>query len=137
MSRIRPATPFKSEDYPTQRAWIGAFFSSLNPFLTDVAAAITRGLTFTDNISSVTTTIEFSYTGTASDFPKKIAYGFTDAPAEVRVCSCLEGSTRRLALVNWTFNESVNVTDVVIYDGSTWRKPVAGTRYRLTLRAHP
>lgn len=134
---VRRPTPLKSEDYPTQRSWIGSLFTSLNPFLSDVGRALNANLTFGDNIAGTTGVIQFSFTGTATDFPKRLSYAYGIAPREVRVLSCTENGTRRLALVNWNYADAVVITELVIWDGTQWRRPLTGAAYALTLRAHP
>lgn len=134
---VRTTTSLKAEDYPTERGWIGSLFASLNPFFSDVGRALNQNLTFGENIAAATTTLSFSYTGTASDFPKRMPYSYGVAPREVRVLSLTENGVRRIALINWTFSQQVLVTDLVLWDGTQFRKPLTGSACVLTLRAHP
>lgn len=57
MSKLPAFNRLALEDFPSEKSWIGKLLSPLNSFMTAVVAAMSNGLTFSENLSAVVRTI--------------------------------------------------------------------------------
>lgn len=138
MATIPPLTALRSEDYPTERSWIGGLFQTLNRFFLAVSGAVNGNIVFGENIPAVTQSLTFSWNA-VSNLPKSFAWGLRGyQPVETRVAQCLENGTPKAAAIAWAFTGTViQVTDLVIFENGAARAPTVGATYRLTIRANP
>lgn len=135
--KIPPLTALRSEDYPSERGWIGGLFQALNRFFLAVSSAINGNIIYGENIPSVTQEIPFTWNG-SGDLPKSFRWDLSYTPVEARVAQCLENGVAKACAIAWQFTgTSIQVTSVVIFEDGAVRSPTVGASYRLKVRANP
>lgn len=135
--KIPPLTALRSEDYPSERGWIGGLFQALNRFFLAVSGAINGNIIFGENIPSVTQELTFTWNG-RGDLPKSFRWALSYTPVETRVAQCLENGAPKACAIAWQYTgTAIQITDFVILENGAARAPTTGAAYRLKLRANP
>lgn len=134
MGLITQLTTLKTEDFPSQKEWIGKLLGPLNEFLTSIVPTINGNVTLGDNIPCVTKSLAFTYGG-ETDYPKQFSWPFPVKPIEVRVCSATEDSQPIAVVIKWSYSlASISVTGIykINADGVSVLSP--GSVYNIVLR---
>lgn len=134
---IGSITTLRSEDFPTQREWIGKLLFPINQFLLSATSAINGNITFGENIPCQTQALSFSYGG-ESNFPMSFKWSLAPKPVELRVCSAYEDGIPIIALVSWSYSEpQVSVAEILKLTSSGVSVLSVGSQYNLVLRGQP
>lgn len=63
MAKLPNQKRFLTEDFPSQKSWIGALLQSLNQFMESVVGSLDRGLTVADNMDAQMAQVTVTSTG--------------------------------------------------------------------------
>jgi hypothetical protein len=135
--KLRSTQKLVVEDFPEQREWIAPLFRVVNDFITDVVGAINGSIIFSENITGVERTFDFTYVSTT--LPLEFKWTLPDKPTALQVCSATEAGSPIIALASWEFTEegNVSIANLVKITGSTLAALTSGTRYKVKFRATP
>lgn len=107
MATLPPIRRLATEDFQSQKAWIGSLLYPLNLFIGAVSNALSKGLTFADNMAAQVNTLQV--TGT---YPLYVSWQLKSKPIGAWVVSAMEATPPH-----------VNFTAAV---GIDWQFSVAG-----------
>jgi hypothetical protein len=112
--RVTQSSTFKAEDFPSQRAWIPAFFLPLNRLLQELVRVINGGLTPEDNSKSVLKTLSGRII-----LPFSFSWSFPQtAPISLSVCQAVRSNVGRAVVVGWEYSAGT-VSIVKLVDAET------------------
>ncbi len=98
MARIPPIKRLTTEDFKDQTSWIGKLIQPLNEFMSSVSLALTRGLTFSENMAAQVKDVKVTHA--ASAYPLKFLYDLSSKPQGALVVRVVEVSDTPSVLSN-------------------------------------
>lgn len=105
MAELPPVQQIKADDLPRER-WVERFLWPLNRFMDSVYTALSRDLTFTENMRALVRTQSFVYE--ASDLPLRLRWDLTSLPTDLWITRvrALGGAAQPSAAVwaRWSFD---------------------------------
>lgn len=125
----------RTEDFPSEQAWISKLFVVLNPFFQSLNQVLLQNVDYSDQIKSVTKSYDIL---TFQEFSFQWPYKDV-APVDLRVVKALQGSeqTPTILLAAWSYDataQAINVSRMVEVTSTPGISELSG-RYRFTLRA--
>ena len=69
MSKIPPVKRLTLEDFKDQVDWIGRLIQPINDFMSSISSALSKQITWNDNISGEVINLDVTINGTAADYP--------------------------------------------------------------------
>lgn len=133
MAQIPTQTKLLVEDVPDDdRDWMSKLIIPINQFISSTIAALTKDLTFEENIRSQTKEIVF--VNNASSFPLKFLLTLKSRPSSVQKLNIVDISETPAALndaidiPSWTITQAQEISIPVVTG------LVSGKKYKLTVR---
>lgn len=133
MAQIPTQTKLLVEDVPDDdRDWMSKLIIPINQFISSTIAALTKDLTFEENIRSQTKEIVF--VNNASSFPLKFLLTLKSRPTSVQKLNIVDISETPAALndaidiPSWTITQAQEISIPVVTG------LVSGKKYKLTVR---
>lgn len=129
MANLPRLKRFVTEDFQSQKEWIGSLLDPLNQLIDTIYEALNKGLTFRENVRSVVKTLDF--TQATSAYPIKFPWGLRGTgPTALMVARVVYNSTAPTTTVgcDWEFDgENISIKS---FFGLT-----TGEKYKITLIA--
>lgn len=130
MSKVSPFSPFRLEDFPNQRDWIGTLFLPLNQTLEQVCQALNGQITAGDNIPTFTKVI----TGSNLTLPMTFKMG-TFSPTQMVVAQAVKAGSPIAVVGAWSVSGDTITVSKLYEVSEAGNAPVSsGTKYSITLR---
>lgn len=124
----------RTEDFPSEQAWISRLFVQLNPFIQSVYQLFNGNIDFSTNIQSVTRDYEIT---TFQEFSFVWPY-LNSVPNSVIVTKATSGNqkTPTILLLGWSYDPNSKAITIkkMIEVNETSVNPLSG-RYNFTIRA--
>jgi hypothetical protein len=138
MARIPTLTKIATEEFPAEvRPWIGKLLGPLNSFLTATVYALTRHLTFADNLMGQEVLLDFTYQGTQT-LPSFLVDLGGATPLCFQVAQATENLTPVCLALAWQLsNGSVQIKDASKISSGSVTTLVTGARYQIRVRITP
>lgn len=131
MSKVDPFSPFRMEDFPSQRDWIGKLFLPINTILTQVAAAMDAQVTLGENVPTFTKVIS----GNTLSLPQRFQFVGSFTPTQMIIAQATKDGTPIAMAGAWSINgDAITVSKLyeITEDGNI---PIsAGSKYSIALR---
>lgn len=131
MSKVSPFSPFRLEDFPTQRDWIETLFFQLNQVLTQVTQALNGQITAGDNIPAFTKVISGSNLTLPLTF--KLDGSFT--PTQMMVAQAFKAGSPIAMIGSWAQSGDTITVNQLFELTQTGNSPIDSSyKYTITLR---
>lgn len=131
MARIPPIKRLSTEDFREQQGWIGKLLSPVNQFMETVTGALSKGLTFGDNLNAQVKDLDVSIPSAGSAFPIYYTSSLAGRPVALWVGNAVERAANPSPItsavyVDWEFiNGQIKINNI---SGLS-----ASKKYRITL----
>lgn len=130
MSKVSPFSPFRLEDFPNQRDWIGTLFLPLNQTLEQVCQALNGQVTAGDNIPTFTKVI----TGSNLTLPMTFKMG-TFSPTQMVVAQAVKAGSPIAMVGAWSVSGDTITVSKLYEVSEAGNAPVSsGTKYTIALK---
>ncbi len=131
MSKVNPFSPFRMEDFPSQRDWIGKLFLPINTILTQLASTMNAQVNFGDNIPTFTKVLSAS----SLTLPQTFQFAGSFVPVQMIVAQATKDGTPIAMVGAWTISGDTITVNKLYEIAATGNIPVAsGSKYNITLR---
>lgn len=129
--KISPFSPFRTEDFPTQRDWIPTLFLPLNNVLSQVTQALTAQLSIPENIPGFTKVISGSNIRLPQTFLKEGSF----TPSQMVVAQAFKAGSPIAMLGAWSVDgDTVTVSQLFEVNESGMLPIDPATKYVVNLR---
>lgn len=129
--KVSPFSPFRLENFQTQRDWIGTLFLPLNSVLSQVTEALNGQITAGDNIPAFTKVLS----GSNLTLPQSFQVGANFTPTQMVIAQAVKAATPIAMVGAWSQSgDTISVSKIfeVSEEGNI---PLAsGTKYSIVLR---
>jgi hypothetical protein len=131
MSKVSPFSPFRMEDFPTERDWIGKLFLPLNTILTQVGSALNADTSFGDNIPTFTKVIA----GSNLSLPQKFQFVGSFSPTQMVIAQATKDGVPIAMAGAWSISGDTITVNKLYEIDATGNIPIAnGPKYSIVLR---
>ena len=130
MSKVSPFSPFRLEDFQTQREWIDTLFLPLNTVLSEVTQALNGRIVLGDNIPSITKVLA----GSNLSVPQSFQVTGTFIASQLVVAQASKDGVPIAMVGAWSQSGDTLTVNKLYEVDSTGNLPlVAGTKYSIKL----
>lgn len=131
MSKVSPFSPFRLEDFATQREWIGTLFLPLNNVLSEVTQALNGRITAGDNIPSFTKVLS----GSNLTLPQSFKVDGTFTPSQMVVAQAFRAGTPIAMVGAWSQSgDTITVSQLFEVSETGNTLLASGTKYSISLK---
>lgn len=127
MARLPAIKRLTTEDFKDQTSWIGKLLAPLNDFMSSVAGALNRGLTFTDNFAAQVKELEF--TVDANTYPLKFLCTLSTKPVGLWIVKAEHAANTPSTLTTAVWADWSYVNGQVLINSFSGLTP--GQKYRI------
>lgn len=131
MSKVSPFSPFRLEDFPSERTWLDKLFLPLNTVLTEVTQALNGALTPVDNIPTFSKLL----TGSNLSLPFTFKFEGRFTPTQMVVAQAVKAGAAITMLGAWSQSgDTLTVSELFEVSAAGNTPLTTGPKYSILLR---
>lgn len=131
MSKVSPFSPFRLEDFPTEREWIDTLFLPLNNSMSEITQALNAQITYGDNIPAVTKVLS----GSNLSLPQAFQVSTTLKLTQMVVAQAIKAGSPITMMGAWSQSGDTITVNELFQITASGNIPLApGSKYTIVLR---